>query len=96
MRHVYQFDYLFGGTTSYIARLVAKNASSIVERNTFNAVKSRLTQLQEFQAALAAGRSARTQKKDSSTDAKKEKNGKGYGGRSRRFVHLCFRMPLFG
>ena len=89
MRHLYSFDYLFGGTNNYLARLVAKNASAHVERDTFENVKAKLTQLQEFQAALAAGRSARKQKKE-----KKEKNGKGYGGRSRRFVHLCFRMPL--
>lgn len=96
MKHLYPFDYLFGGTNAFIARIVAKNASAYTERDTRIATLQGLTQLQEFQAALAAGRSAREQKKDTSNDAKKKKKGKGSGGRSKRFVHLCFRMRLFG
>ena len=93
MRHVYQFDYLFGGFPVYAARLAAKNASAYLERDTFESTKNRIILLQQLQAQLqASGRSARERNKD---DGKKGKKEKGYGGRNARFVHLYFTMLLF-
>ena len=92
---------MFGGNIAFAAQVAAKNASAVVQQQTFADVKNQLTLLSQLAAAgrkrrQNAARAVSNAKKSDSDDKKKGNRGNSNGSKTRRFVQSIFKKIYNG